>query len=147
MNLPPELLDEIFSYLPPDDRELLRVCSLVAKPWVYPAQRRLFSSVAITLDTRRLWKDYISPVNTELLSHVRWLRYFARYHRLLRWNLPRIEALINYLPSFCRLQSLTPRSVRIKSDFSKRIEIFPAFQRTLSFLSLRDTSPPVDRIR
>lgn len=142
MNLPPELLDEIFSYLPPDDRELLRVCSLMARPWVCPAQRRLFSSVAITLDTHRSWKDCIPPVNLELLSHVRLLRYFARYHRLLRWNLPRIEALINYLPSFCHLQSLTLRSVRIKPDFSKRIEIFPAFQHTLSFLSLRDTSLP-----
>jgi len=42
MNLPQELLDEILSYLPPDDREgkrPLRNYSLVAKSWVNPSRR------------------------------------------------------------------------------------------------------------
>lgn len=142
MDLPQDVLDEIFGHLPRDDTEALRACSLVARPWVYPARRLLFSSVAITLNTYKLWKDTISPANTELLRHVRSLHYFARDNRVLRWFPPRIDALIDYMPLFCHLQSLTLCDMRVKSDFSEKIEIFSAFQHTLSSLSLQNTSLP-----
>ena len=46
-DLPQELLDEIVAHLPSDDVKTLRACSLVAKSWVYPAQRLLFFFVEL----------------------------------------------------------------------------------------------------
>jgi len=120
----------------------LRACSLVTKPWVYPAQRRLFSSITIPLDFYQSWKRCISPSNTELLGHVRSLHYFAWIAQPLHWTLPRIDAFIDYMPSFLQLQSLTLCGVRVKSDFSEQVEMFSAFQHTLSSLSLHDISLP-----
>ncbi|KAF9645200.1 hypothetical protein BDM02DRAFT_3271888 [Thelephora ganbajun] len=142
MNLPQELLDEIFSHLPPHDEESLRACSLVAKRWVYPTQRLLFSSVVIDPNTYQSWKDSISPTNAELLSHVRSFYYFTWAPPPPHWSFPPIDALLDYLPSFCQLQDLTLCDVRIKSDFSEQVKIFSAFQYTLSSLSLHEISLP-----
>jgi len=134
MSLPHELLDEIFSYLPPNDKKSLRACSLVARGWVSPARRRLFSSVVITEDNYQSWKDTISPTDIELLNHVRSLRYFTAL-RTPGWvSLPINEFLI-YLPSFHHLQHLSLCSMRIKSDISQQLGVFSSFRHTLSSLT------------
>ena len=135
MNLPHELLDEIFSYIPPDDRKSFRVYSLVARSWVSPAQRRLFSSVVITMDNYQPWKDNISPANTELLNHVRSLLYFTT-GRSPSWKSLSINDFFDYLPSFRCLQHLTLCGVHIKLDISEQLEVFSAFRHTLSTLTL-----------
>lgn len=138
MNLPQELLDEIFGYLPSDGGKTLRACSLVAKLWVYPAQRLLFYTVNLNAQTYWLWKQRISPANTGLLSHVRSLTYILTDAQPVLWT---PYALIDYLPSFCQLQSLTLCNMRIDSDFSKQVEISP-FRHTLSSLQLSKVSLP-----
>jgi len=135
MSLPFELLDEIFGYLPLDDRESLRTFSLVAKSWVSPAQSRLFSSVIITEDNYQSWKDSISTTNKELLFHVRSLWYLVLL-RIPGWDTHPIDDFFDYLPSFHRLQRLSLCSTSIKSDIPKRLEVFSAFRHTLSSLTL-----------
>ena len=96
MNLPRELLDEIFSHLHSDDRRSFQDCSLVAKSWVNPSRRRLFETVHIRrATTLRAWRVNIPPVddrafqqldlaldswwasfppaNSGLLEYVRWV--------------------------------------------------------------------------
>ena len=135
MSLPYELLDEIFSYLPPHDRESLRAYSLVAKSWVAPAQSRLFSSVIITEDNYQSWKDSVSPANKELLSNVRSLWYLTLL-RIPSWNTPPIDDFFGYLSSFHRLQRLFLCSTSIKPGISKRLQVFSAFRHSLSSLIL-----------
>jgi len=53
----------------PDESQMLRNCSLVAKSWVYRSQKRLFETVRISTLTRNLWVDRISPANLELLHY------------------------------------------------------------------------------
>ena len=69
MNLPQELLEEILSHLPLEDeqgKQSLQKCSLVAKSWVNPSQRRLFETVEIQDKTLNLWLDDIP--STALMS-------------------------------------------------------------------------------
>ena len=129
-------LDEIFGHLPPDDGESLQACSLVAKPWVSPSQSRLFSSVIVTESNYRSWKDGVSYANAELFSHVRSLRYFIRWSRMIPdcGPLP-IGDLFDYLPLFRHLQHLSLCSTRIKSDISEQPEAFSVFRHTLSSLT------------
>lgn len=134
MSLPHELLDEICGYLPPDDKQSLRACSLVARSWVSPARRRLFSSVTIAEDNYLLWRDKISPTNTELLNHVRSLQYFTA-SRAGAWAFFTMNDFSVYLPSFQHLQHLTLCSMRIK-DISQQLEAFSSFRHTLSSLTL-----------
>jgi len=131
-------LDEIFSYLPPDDWGSFRACSLVARQWVSPAQRRLFSSVKITQDNYQPCKDNISPTNTELLGHVRSLWYLAAW-RVPGRKLPPINGF-NYLPSSRHLQHLALSAMRIKSNISEQLEVFSAFRHTHSSLSFHTSS-------
>ena len=137
MNLPRELLDEIFSYLPSYDSRPLRACSLVARSWVSPARRRLFSSVTFTKKNRRSWKDRIPPSNTELLNHVRSLRFFTHWDIKNQDRLP-INDIFDYLPSFHRLKHLTLYNMRIWSDVSERLDVPSAFRHTLSSLVFDD---------
>lgn len=51
------------------------------------------------------------------------------------------NALIDYLPSFRQLQSLSLCSLRMDFDFSQKVETFP-FQCTLSSLHLSQVSLP-----
>lgn len=71
-DLPQEVLDVIIGYLPADDMQSFRNCSLVAKSWIYPSRRRLFR-VINTLQEATLWSrlNEVSPKNVELLQHVR----------------------------------------------------------------------------
>jgi hypothetical protein len=136
MHLPTELVGEILSHLPSDDEESLRSCSLVAKSWLDPCQRRLFESVRIDLDTYQPWLDNIPSTNTELLRHVRELTYVIR-GRGGSWHPPcRIGDLRGYLPSFYRLRRLTFGVVDVEPIIPDRANLFFAFQHTLLSLSL-----------
>jgi hypothetical protein len=140
MDLPQELLDGIFSHLPSDGGKTLRACALVARTWVYPAQRLLFSSIRFNTDTYQSWEKAISPANTELLTHIRSLHYFTRNPHPRHRIIPHVNALAGYLPSFRQLQILTLSGMRVNPDCSQGI--FSAFQHTLSSLSLREVSLP-----
>jgi hypothetical protein len=133
MNLPPELLDEIIGHLPINNQQKLRDCSLVAKSWIYPSQKRLFKSVEIEPRNLSSWQDSISRTNVVLLGHVRILRYEASElaHCALR----------HYFPSFRQLRHLTLVSTRL-SSLPQQIELFSAFQHTLSAICLRNCSIP-----
>jgi len=140
MDLPQELLDEIFGHLPTDGGQSLRACSLVAKPWVDPAQRRLFSSVTIALTTYQSWMTCISPTNTKLLRNVRSLCCFVWDLLRLDGPIPDIEDLIDYFPSLCQLQSLILFNLGIEVDFP--LEMFSPLRHTLSSLSIYNTFLP-----
>ena len=144
MKLPRELLDEIFSHLQAqDDEATLQACSLVAKSWVYPAQKLLFSSVVLNTSTYLLWRKRIRLNKTTLLNHVRSLHYWERDPNPPRWSgPPRIDGLIRYLPSFRQLRTLTLSRMSVESDFSQQVKIFSVFQHTLSSLSIRLVSLP-----
>ena len=137
MHLPTELIDKILSHIPSDDKESLRSCSLVAKSWLDSCQRCLFETVHISPDTSQLWLDNISPMNTELLRHVRELKYAIRGKRG-SWRPPcRIgDDLRDYLPSFYQLRRLAFCFVDIEPIIPDHTNLFFAFQHTLSSLSL-----------
>ena len=132
MNLPFELVDEIIDHLPEDDKQSLRNCSLVAKSWIDPSQRRLFHRVDIARSNLQSWLDNISPSNAILLGHVRYL-WFEEYHK--GEIEPAHRALRDYFPSFCQLRGLALHSAHISLE-SLRIELFSAFQHSLSTISL-----------
>jgi len=137
---PLELLDEILSYFPSDDKQgkrSLRNCSLVAKSWVNPSQSRLFKTVEIRERNLWSWLISISPENEGLSQHVRSLRHTrVRQRDSLVEPEYTIRALGGYLQSFRRLRHLSLSSIRIPSAISYKIKIFSAFQNTLSRLSL-----------
>ena len=64
INIPHEFPGEIFGHLSPDDRESLQTCSLVAKSWVSPAQRRLLSSLMAAENNHQSWKGGVLYANT-----------------------------------------------------------------------------------
>ena len=143
MKFPQELLDKIFSHLPNRDVETLRACSLVETSWVYPAQTLLFSSVVLNTSTYLSWEEKISPNNTELLGHVRSFHYWAPSPDPPRLPSPsHIDGPIRYLLSFRQLRTLTLSSMRIEPTFSQQVNIFSAFQHTLSSLSIWAISLP-----
>ena len=144
MNLPQELLDEIFSHLPPYDTKSLKSYSLVSKSWVEPSRRLLFANVYIRLDTYNSWKNAISPTNTNLLRHVRSLAYFSHVHFAYphRSSLPLCSfyALRDYLPSFSQLRTLTLYCINIEQTIFDNLELLSAFQHTLVSLTLSSVS-------
>jgi len=111
---------------------------LVAKSWTNPSRRRLFKTVNIRETTLRSWLDTIPPANDELLQHVRSLYYVTETVAWCNGEQPvhRIDVLQDYLPSLHQLQHLTLSSIHISSDISQKVEMFSAFQHTLSRLSL-----------
>lgn len=133
MHLPRELLDEIFSHLPSDGGRSLKICSLVSKSWLEPSQRLLFSNISIDVITYQPWLDNISPGNTGLLRHVRSLAYFLQRYGIYDSRC-RIFALRDYFPSFRNLQDLTFRNMGIEPAIGSNLEMFSAFQYTLSSL-------------
>ena len=127
MALPPELIDEILTYLR-DDKPALLNCSLIAKSWVYPSQKLLYTDVRLTPKTYRIWQENSSPTSAELLQHVRtlsWHHFLQLSHR-------------DYFGSLHRLERLAFRDfVRVESNITN---IFSAFHTTLSSLSLSHVS-------
>ncbi|KAF9647254.1 hypothetical protein BDM02DRAFT_3117393 [Thelephora ganbajun] len=136
MHLPEELLDEIFSHLPSDDRQSLQDCSLVSKSWLQPSRRLLFVRVVVDSITYQSWLDNISPTNTGLLRHVRSLTYHSTGGDQATDSRYGVYALRDYLPSFFQLQQLILRLAVIKPTAYEHLEWFSAFQHTLSSLYL-----------
>ena len=142
MNLPQELLDEIFDYLPPEDvqgRKFLASCSLVSKSWANSSRRHLFKAVNISEGFLPSWLDRISPANHQLLQHIQALSYISNTQSWRNGEPPKylINVLQDYLPSLHQLQHLSLFSMQIPSDISFKLEMFSAFQSTLSRLSLK----------
>ena len=136
INLPLELVDEIIGHLTKDDKQSLRNCSLVAKSWIGPSQKRLFNRVDIDRSNLQSWLDTVSPANAVLLGHVRrlWCGEYPKgeiepVHRALR----------DYFPSFRQLSHFTLFYAHV-SLRSLRIELFSAFQHSLSTISLMGCS-------
>ena len=125
MALPCELVDEIVTHLRCDERAL-RNCSLVARSWTYPSQKLLYARICITPETYKTWQEIASPTSAELFHHVLSLT-FSRFQSLY--------ALHEYhLESFHRLRHLALHNI---GDIeSNTVDLFPAFQNTLSSLSL-----------
>lgn len=132
-DIPPEVLDEIISCLPPYDMQSFRNSSLVAKSWIYPSRRRLFEVIDKLQDaTLRLWLNDASPKNVELLQHVRSLsiKVNSSHHRpgtLL--DFPHRDP-----PLFPRLRRLVVQSASPKSIAQLGVSL--ASQHTLEYLCL-----------
>jgi len=138
MDLPQELLDEIISYIPPDDYKLLRSCSLVAKSWVHPSRTRIFDHVDVS-GTVFLgsWLKNISPTSSGmLLQHVRSLSCYIA--DIPDSYLGPVDFLHDYSSSLRRLEHLALDSGRPLS--LARTETYSAFQHTLSYLHVRSFS-------
>ena len=133
MVLPPELVDEILIHLR-RNKQALQNCSLVAKSWTYPSQKLLYSRVHITPSTYRTWQEIASPTSAELLQHA---------HSLTCFRIDSLHGLHeDYLKSFHHLQELNLDQVYdIKLD---TVNLFQAFQNTLSSLSLSRVSLTLD---
>ena len=140
MSFPQDLVDEILNNLPLDDMEdelSLQNCSLVAKSWTNPSQKRLFETVVITKANRQLWLKNISPTNIELLRHVRSLSITS--FDTPTWQVPFLEYididdLYDYFPSFHQLHTIELRGLHISSDIPQRMEMFSSCQQSLSSL-------------
>lgn len=141
-NIPQELLDAILSNLPPDDRSFfptLRSCSLVSKSWLEPSRRLLFANVTITPSNYPRWLESISPTNTEILRHVRWLVFSAPWFDPISPD-NNIDVPREYLPSLPQLRALSFYGVDIEHIIPEHLDSFSPFQHTLSSLSLSSLS-------
>ncbi|KAF9790872.1 hypothetical protein BJ322DRAFT_1017500 [Thelephora terrestris] len=130
MKLPQDLLDEIFNliYDEYDDNETLRACSLVEKSWVYPTQRLLFSCIDVDIGSYPPWEGRTGPGKAEPFDHTHSLFYFrSRHHGC--------DTLPRQLPPFRQLQTLTLSGPNFPKNFSQHLEVFSAFQHTLSSLT------------
>lgn len=133
--LPPELIYEIVSWLPHGGQSL-HDCSLVAKSWIHPSQKRLFESIYIHSWNLRAWSHYIPPTNITLLGHVRGLYYdeYPEYGPETAYC-----ALRDYFPSFSQLRLLSLNFDHTPFN-PQRIKPFSAFKHTLLEVSLWDGS-------
>ena len=132
MILPQELVEEILVHLRHDNKAL-RNCSLVAKSWTYPSRKLLYTRISITPSAYRTWQEIASPTTAELLQHVHSLRCL--------WFNSLYDLHEDYLKSFRRLRKLDLNEVYYESDATN---LFPAFQNTLSSLSLSRISFNLD---
>ena len=138
MNLPQEIIGEILSYLPSDDRKSLRSFSsysLVSKSWLDPSRRTLFAKFSIRSSTYDRFLNTISPTKTELLRYVRSLSYFGSGNEYRQQHRP-ISVLRDYFPSLRQLRALAFRQMQIEPTIPGCLDLFSAFQHTLSSLSL-----------
>jgi len=112
---------------------------LVSKSWTNPSRRHLFKEVNVSEKFLPSWLNRISPANHQLLQHIQVLSYVTSTQNLRNGGPPKysINVLQDYLPSFHQLQHLSLFSMHIPSDVSLKLEIFSAFQSTLSRLSLK----------
>jgi len=134
MDLPQELFDEVFTYVPPDDRRSLRSCTLVAKSWVHPAQRRLFETANVSGRCLEWWLKEISPTNARMLLQRVCSMTYCIDDTIVSPHRP-VDLFHDYSSSLCRLKRLTFDS-GLPSSLAW-IEKFTAFQHTLSYLCLR----------
>ena len=104
MNLPQELLDEIFGHVRRRDWPSF---SLVSHSWLESSRRLRFAVLSIKTSEYNKFLDAIPPANTGLLRHVRSLTYFLSMRNEYRRSDANVCALQDYLPSLCRLQKLT----------------------------------------
>jgi hypothetical protein len=134
-NLPQELLDEIISHLPPDDKQSFRNCSLVAKSWIHPSRRLLFNIIG-TLREATLWSriNDVSLKNAELLHHVHTLSVVIDIS--LHQRSPGAPAVFlnDESPAFPRLKHLVLYSGSSSSIVQFGVSL--ASRRTLESISL-----------
>lgn len=135
MTLPLELVDEIIWYLAYDARALRR-CSLVAKSWVHLCRKWLFQEVVVTRRTHQLWLDRISPRDVELLRNVRSFTYISDPSVWGAITPYRIDSLYRYMHALGRLKFLELSSMFLGPEVLQQIELFSAFQHTLTSLRL-----------
>ena len=129
MTLPPELIDEILTYLQ-DDKRTLRNCSLIAKSWEYPSRKLLFTNAHLTPETYRIWRENVSAAGAELLRYVRTLNCH-NFHSIQ-------PSHGDFFGPLHRLERLAFRDfVHIESNITN---LFSAFQTTLSSLFLSHVS-------
>ena len=143
MKLSLELIEEIIGYIPDKD---LPSCSVIAKSWTRPCQKRLFRVVKIYQDSNlRRWLDKISPVNVELLGYIRVLTY-AEYPLTMMGQILQVPhttgTFREYYPSLGQLRSFTLRLFPT-SSLPQPLEIFSAFQYTLSDITLENSSTAI----
>jgi hypothetical protein len=136
MRLPVELVDEILSHLPSDDKQSLRKYSLVSKLWLQPSRRLLFVHIVLHAGNYQSWLKNISPTNAGLLHHIRSLTLSLRTPYIHGG----IFILRDYLPSLCQLQALTLSNTDIEPVIPEHLDLFSAFQHTLSSLTLMQVS-------
>ena len=74
MSLPPEIIDHIIDFV--NSSWTLRVCSLVAKSWVYRSQMHLFRNAKLF---HNRWQRVTLVYNTSLARHTRNLRLVQVY--------------------------------------------------------------------
>ena len=142
MDLPQELIEEILSHLPSNDRESLLSFSnysLVSKSWLNPSRRALFANIAIEPSTCDRFLNAISSTNTELLRHVQWLSYLALGNQYRQSHRP-IYLLEDYFPSLSQLRALEFIKMQIDPAIPRRLDLLSAFQHALSSLHLADGS-------
>jgi len=135
MTLPIELIDEVIRYLAYNIQSLRR-CSLVAKPWVHLCRKWLFQDIVVTRKTHQLWLDSISSRDVELLRNVRSFTYISDPSV---WNAItpyRIDSLHRYMHALGRLKFLELSSMFLGPEVLQQIELFSAFQHTLTSLNL-----------
>lgn len=133
-SLPQELFHQIISYLPPDDKESLRSCSLVTKSWTYTSRKRLFEFVGTRPGNLRPWLDGISQENVELLGHVRQLTCSQEELSTVWPMVPANNTLRHNLRSLCDLRHFTLSCVPVL--LPSRIEVLSVLGLTLSSVTL-----------
>ena len=133
MTVPQELVEEIIVHSR-HDNQVLQNCSLVAKLWAYPSQKLLYTRIRVTPSTYKTWQEIASPTSANLLRHVHTLTFhqFESLH----------DFQDDYLKSFHHLQHLSLDQVH-NVDLDT-VNLFPAFQNTLSLLNLFRVSFTVD---
>lgn len=97
--VPQELVDEVLDHLA-DDMATLRLCSLVAKSWIYPSRCHIFKNVFFTVTGATKWNRTFPNPKHSPAGHVRDLS-FCFIHR----DVPIDFA--DRMPYFSNVQKLT----------------------------------------
>ena len=137
MDLPQELLDQILRHLDQYSGDV-RSFSLVSRSWLECSRRLRFADISINSYNIQKFLDSVSPTNTALLAHVRSLAYTIRHSTYRVYNA--VYSLEDYLPSLTQLQTLALCNMKIEPTIPERLDLFSAFQHTLSSLSLKGGS-------
>jgi len=162
MNLPYELIDETLSFLPSDDRQSFKNCSLVSRSWVNPSRRCHFETVHIRATTLRAWRTNIPPADDKDLQQLElalesWLESippansglseYVRWLLLLWWVLFPLRGRVrDRLPQRPRdgLLQLVRGQLQWLRDIIPPAENGPLHQVRSLLQSLRNTIPPED---